>query len=154
MKFKVGDKVKIVASTYQTGEVHGPTQHTVGKIGTIKRADEVSQYPYLVEFEDVDNAMYIESNLKLVNKSIYDLQTGDVVIDDDGDRRRVAGVAGDVVFLYPDDTKKYDMELDNYSKIYLDENGYRIVTEEETTEMTVAEVEALVGKKVKIVKEK
>lgn len=98
------------------------------------------------EFEDSN-----VTNLRLAEKSFDYPEIGDEYVDDRGNSRFVLGVAGRAIFL--------SSAKDKYSFVYcttkenLLKRGYTIV-QDEPTEMTLEEIEKLVGKKVKIVDKK
>ena len=92
------------------------------------------------------------TNLQSAEKSFDYPEVGDEYVDADGESRFVLGVAGRVIFLSSLGNKDY---IDQTTKERLIECGYTIVQDEpkeEPTEMTLEEIEKLVGKKVKIIK--
>ena len=102
------------------------------------------------EFEDSN-----VTNLRLAEKSFDYPEIGDEYVDDRGNSRFVLGVAGRVIFL--SSAKDKDSFDCIYTKEKLIKHGYIIVQDEpneETAEMTLEEIEKLVGKKVKIVDKK
>ena len=102
------------------------------------------------EFEDSD-----VTNLRSVEKSFDCPKIGDEYKSRNGESQFVLGVAGRVIFLssFNDkDTFGYGTTKENLMKY-----GYTIVQDkpnEEPTEMTLEEIEKIVGKKVKIVENK
>ena len=105
---------------------------------------------YYISTECKDSSL---TNLRLAEKSFDYPEIGDEYVDADGESRFVVlGVAGRVIFLSSLGNKDY---IDQTTKERLIECGYTIVqneTKEEPTEMTLEEIEKLVGKKVKIIK--
>jgi hypothetical protein len=91
-----------------------------------------------------------DERFELVEKTMQDLQKGDVLLDNDGNKVTVLGRLEDLVFVsnggLPTITGGW------YLVDELPGEGYTL-PEDEVKEMTVAEVEKLVGSKVKIVKE-
>jgi ribosomal protein L21E len=148
-EFKVGDRVKVIASTL-AGHPHPNTQDTVGKTGVIVSITS-GEYPYDVKFDFRSTSVaYVASDLRLVVKTLETLQVGDTVTRTrfgESDVFTVEAVFGRVYVGVNDSGAVL------YTAEELEDEDYELpVVEEEVKEMTVSEVEALVGKKVKIVK--
>lgn len=93
------------------------------------------------------------TNLQSAEKSFDYPKIGDEYKSICGGSRFVLGVAGRVIFL----SSRKDKDTFSYgtTKEHLMKYGYTIVQDEpneESTEMTLEEIEKLVGKKVKIIK--
>lgn len=149
-KFKVGDKVKVVSTDCFLNKYLGKT----GLIYKIESFDSVyyKDEEIYVKFKDGDIDYGESSDLELTNtanKTIRDIQPGDIVIDYDEDEVKV---------IYSDE-KGYLYELSavvrNWHDFdYAERQGYRIKgEEEETEEMTVEEICEELGRDIKIVKE-
>ena len=144
MKYKLGEKVtsKGHGKNYGVGEIIITAGH--GKSYLVK----YGRYEF---FET-------EDDLSRLERTIEDVQEGDLVEKDKGKIiRKVLGRCGQIVFLsWP--WEKGEPEENSFSFISAIEDikgqGYSIVNEPtpEIKEMTVADVEKLVGTKVKIVK--
>jgi len=67
VKFKVGDMVDIVKSTYE-GRPHLPSQKYVGKIGKITEIDNEAFYPINVKVKGLGEQAFVSSDLKLSGK--------------------------------------------------------------------------------------
>lgn len=120
MKFKVGDKVRVIreASDY------------FGRIGIIEEVDK-SYAPYLIRFEDGKYRWFRKSDLTPAHRTIDDVQKGDFVKNEYG-KRKVIEVLGDIVFM------SYKDDFDNYSGTYmkqqLKKDGYTLVQPKDTYE--------------------
>jgi hypothetical protein len=99
-----------------------------------------------------------EHELTLVEKTMDNLQVGDVIEYNEGFgseegwvEQTVLAVSGRLVALA---TSSDEGELENWYTVKLleDDKDYRIKNTDEVKEMTVGDVEKLVGQKVKIVK--
>ena len=159
MKFKHGDRVKC---TIEGADIDD-ARISIDKDGTIficqnKKAgwiaDDMLGYRYSweldKEFEDSD-----VTDLRSVEKSFDCPKIGDEYKSRNGESQFVLGVAGRVIFL--SSAKDKDSFDCIYTKEKLIKHGYIIVQDEpneETAEMTLEEIEKLVGKKVKIVDKK
>lgn len=117
-------------------------------------ADDKLGYKHSWKLED-SFAGVLVSNLRPAVKSFDYPEIGDEYIDSNGKSRFVLGVAGRVIFLSSPLSK--DDFCSIFTKHDLVEMGYTIVPDEpneKPTEMTLEEIEKLVGKKVKIVEKK
>ena len=121
----------------------------IGEQAVVVRSDEVWA-TLLLDGGQVAGGNLVE-NLKLVKEKTMDnLQVGDIITAEDREYKVLVALKG-VALL----SESYDFDETGtwYTTKEL-ENAFEIPgTEEEVREMTVAEVEKLVGKKVKIVKE-
>lgn len=102
------------------------------------------------EFEDSD-----VTNLRPDKKSFDYPEIGDEYIDPNGESHFVLGVAGRVILLSSSTERNYYCY--GFTKEHLIALGYTIANDEpneETAEMTLEEIQKLIGKKVKIVDKK
>lgn len=110
------------------------------------------KYSWILDEEFEDRNV---TNLRPVKKSFDYPEIGDEYVDDRGKSRFVLGVAGRAIFLSsPVSKDDFYCILTKEQLIIL---GYTIANDEpkeEPPEMTLEEIEKLVGKKVKIVKKK
>ena len=159
MKFKHGDRVKCTISGINIEDARisidddgRPFICQDKKYGTYAKDTLGYRYSWRLskEFEDRE-----VTNLRPVKKSFDYPEIGDEYLDAKGNSRFVLGVAGRVIFLSSLEDKDY-ISL-SVTKERLIEWGYTIVQDEqneEPTEMTIEDIEKLVGKKVKIVEKK
>ena len=162
MKFKHGDRVKCTIKGTEIDDA----RISINKDGTPficqnKRigcnAEDKLGYKYSwtldEEFEDSD-----VTNLRHNAEKSFDYpEIGDEYIDPNGGSRFVLGVAGRVIFLSSSTEREHYSYSYGMTKEQLIEYGYTIVQDEpkeEPTEMTLEEIEKLVGKNVKIVEKK
>ena len=166
MKFKVGDRVKVVKVN------GGETRHQqcLGGIFTIEAIDEMSGYPYMLE--EYNQCGWCDEELELAPFTKADLKDGMVVEYTDGQRRMVLGdyIISDSIskklecynenleaYRYPAQTinKVYKTRALYFSTIFDNENLTLIWErpEEPVKKMTVAEIEKELGYKVEIVSE-
>lgn len=159
MEFKHGDRVKC---TIEGADIDD-ARISIDKDGTIficqnKKAgwiaDDTLGYRYSWEL-DKEFENHDVTNLRHAEKSFDYPDIGDEYVDDRGKSRFVLGVAGRVIFL------SSPLSKDDFCSILTKEQliilGYTIANDkpkEEPTEMTLEEIEKLVGKKVKLVGEK
>lgn len=154
MNFKHGDRVKCTIDGTDIDEA----RISIDKDGTPficqnetpgDSAEDMFEYKYSWKLDD--NV----TNLRSVEKSFDYPEIGDEYKSICGGSRFVLGVAGRVIFL----SSRKDKDFFGYgtTKEHLMKYGYTIVQDEpkeEPTEMTLEEIEKLVGKKVKIVEKK
>lgn len=97
MKFKVGDKVKVIATLHNQA-------CNVGDIVTIKKAD-VCDSSYLCNIDDVYDAWFYENELGAIENSknnsftISNLKDGDIVTYRNGERRLVNATNAKIVSI-------------------------------------------------------
>ena len=159
MKFKHGDRVKCTID----GTDIDDAKISIDKDGTIficqnrkigRDAEDKLGYKYSWQAER-DFTGVLVPNIRSAKKSFDYPEVGDEYLDSNGKSRFVLGVAGRVIFLSREDHKNF-FRL-GFTKEQLITLGYTIVQdepEEEPTEMTLEEIEKIVGKKVKIVDKK
>jgi hypothetical protein len=154
MNFKHGDRVKCTIDGTDIDEA----RISIDKDGTPficqnetpgDSAEDMFEYKYSWKLDD--NV----TNLRSAKKSFDSPKIGDEYIDAKGNSRFVLGVAGRVIFL------SSPLSKDDFCSILTKEQliilGYTIANDkpkEEPTEMTLEDIEKLVGKKVKIVEKK
>lgn len=156
MNFKHGDRVKCTIKGTEIDDA----RISINKDGTPficqnKRigcnAEDKLGYKYSwtldEEFEDSD-----VTNLRPDKKSFDYPEIGDEYIDPNGESHFVLGVAGRVILLSSSTERNYYCY--GFTKEHLIALGYTIAKDECPTEMTLEEIEKLVGKKVKIVDKK
>ena len=148
MKFKIGQKVKIIKNLSSISSANDE----IGKIGTIERVIIGFNYPYCIK--GIKNA-WCDEELELVEKSWDTLEVGDEIKDDNGYSRWVLGLCGRVIFV--SDLNNKDANAGSYTKEELIRYGYTIVQpkEEETPEIpeyTMEEAIKIVGHNFKIKK--
>lgn len=167
MKFKVGDKVRVV-------KVHGgdtEDNKCFGKIFTIKKINIGIGYPYI--FEEYNQCSWCDDELEFAPFTKADLKDGMVVEYRDGRRRMVLGdnLIGENGHAplrdynenleeenYPEETiaKLYRSKAEYIHTVFQDYNLTLIwerPEEEPAKKMTVAEIEKELGYKVEIVSE-
>lgn len=144
MNFKVGDMVVRNEPNDECDWVPNGTRGTIVKIENgvaIIRDAKGNECRFGHSIEE----------FKKLEKTMEDLQAGDIILDCDGDEVKILARVGDLVAL---SEYSFHDRHDTWKAItQLKDDNYKLKVEEEVKEMTVAEVEALVGKKVKIVKE-
>lgn len=154
MNFKHGDRVKCTIDGTDIDEA----RISIDKDGTPficqnetpgDSAEDMFEYKYSWKLDD--NV----TNLRHEKKSFDYPEIGDKYTSGLGNSRFVLGVAGRAIFL----SSVNDKDSFGYgtTKEELVERGYTVVQDEpneETAEMTLEEIQKLVGKKVKIVGKK
>ena len=159
MKFKHGDRVKctIDGTDIDDAKISIDTDRTPFICQNKKDgcdADDKLGYKYSWALNEEFNNQDV-TNLRHAEKSFDYPEIGDKYTSGLGNSRFVLGVAGRVIFL--SSAKDKDSFDCIYTKEKLIKHGYIIVQDEpneETAEMTLEEIEKLVGKKVKIVDKK
>ena len=139
-KFKIGDKVKYISSD---GELVLNSIHTITLIDEL---DDVA--PYLL-----DNNYWVEdSDITLAEKTWDTLEAGDILVDTDGDEAII-------IDAFPNSFLKsfwgnFNRISNIYSKKQAQTKGWTIkgAVADPVKEMTLEDVEKLVGSKVKIIK--
>ena len=139
-KYKIGDKVKYISSD---GELVLNSIHTITRID--ERDDEI---PYFL-----DNDWWVEESEITLPENIWDtLEVGDIIVNANGDEAMVVDVFPNsfVRSLWGD----FNQSSGIYSKKQAQTNGWTIkgAVTEPVKEMTLEDVEKLVGSKVKIIK--
>lgn len=91
-KFNVGDEVKIIAKV--------DDDHEIGDIGKIIRLPPRCPCDYVVAVPGKsDNGWYDEDELEAAKRDLHHLRSGDILLDDDGDERKVIDVLPNSVLL-------------------------------------------------------
>ena len=159
MKFKHGDRVKCTIKGTEIDDA----RISINKDGTPficqdKKDgwDAEDKLGYQYSWQLNDDFTYDDfTNLRHAEKSFDYPEIGDKYTSGLGNSRFVLGVAGRAIFL----SSVNDKDSFGYgtTKVELVERGYTIANDEpkeEPTEMTLEEIQKLVGKKVKIVDKK
>ena len=159
MKFKHGDRVKctIDGTDIDDAKISIDTDRTPFICQNKKDgcdADDKLGYKYSWALNEEFNNQDV-TNLRHAEKSFDYPEIGDKYTSGLGNSRFVLGVAGRAIFI----SSVNDKDSFGYgtTKEELVERGYTVVRDEpneETAEMTLEEIEKLVGKKVKIVDKK
>lgn len=161
MDFKHGDRVKctIDGMDIDDAKISIDTDRTPFICQNKKDdrdAEDKLGYKYSWALDEEFNNNYV-TNLRHAEKSFDYPEIGDEYIDPNGGSRFVLGVAGRVIFLSSSTEREHYSYSYGMTKEQLIEYGYTIVQDEpkeEPTEMTLEEIEKLVGKNVKIVEKK
>jgi len=142
MKFKIGDRVKVV----NDGDAN------YGKMGTI--TEKGYCYDWRVDFDNYDG-LNDENDLELVPKTLDNLEVGDILTTEVGNKRKVLGICGKVVFLsYINDFEAFG---DGSTLKQIKDFGYKLKEESETVELSMDEIASkfdIPVEKLKIKKEK
>lgn len=140
-KFSTGDRVRALQRD---------RWHSKYELGTV---DEDNSACLFVVWDSGNTSVAFEGNLELIErkeKTMEDLQKGDVIYDKEGDAYTVLARLEDIVWLSEYNNPK---RIFNYYLISdLEDNDFYLKTE--PTEMTVAEVEEKLGYPVKIIRGK
>ena len=135
MKYKVGQRVRIIGNHYSSGEPSS-FQGMVGQDGEVVSVDQDSKYPYVVRAGDYKCCRLVESDLEPVEdhpatdtnvatkKTLDNLEVGDVVMNPNG-RMTVEDLVQGYVMRYDDGTCGYF----NYPELV---NGGYVVAEPRT----------------------
>lgn len=92
-KFKAGDKVKVVASTFSES---AEEKNLIGKVCTVYRAWSPRLDKYYIYHKDKHKlSNFNESDLEPVEKTWDTLEVGDVIEDLNGSASRVLAVCGE-----------------------------------------------------------
>lgn len=145
-KFKHGQRV--------TCEIDGvkidDAKISIGKNGLIylcsnsksgdNNADEKLGYKYSYSFlmKDRDFNQYgdineVIENLHFLDRTLDDLEEGDVIVDENGDEQKVLGICGNVYFL-SEENEFTKVDEYYYTTQELEDNGYTLKQEEEEEE--------------------
>lgn len=152
-KFKVGDKVKGVYRNGNVGHQFTDENPCIGVITHIEYGYHIIDDNYLYQ--------WYENELTLEEETMEDLKAGDVIEFDSWrdavSHCKILARVEDLFALSESYEPGFSGEAATTFEQWLTldsikEGNYRLPTKEVTKEMTVAEVEKLVGHKVKIVK--
>lgn len=137
-KFKVGDRVKI------TKEQHSTCNLQKGDVGVIADIN-TNNAPYVYRVKGLKNwACMGEDDMQLRNKSLDNLEVGDVLVDCARYERTVLAIVGKLVALSQGNRPETHYEW--YTVAELKETSYKLKdSEEEITELTLEEVAELKG---------
>jgi len=159
MNFKHGDRVKCMIEGVEIDDAKiSIDEYGMPFICQNKKdgrdADDKLGYKYSWALNEEFNNRDV-TNLRPAVKSFDYPDIGDEYINPDGESRFVLGVAGRVIFLSSSTEREYYSY--GMTKEQLIALGFTIAKDEpkeEPTEMTLEEIQKLVGKKVKIVEKK
>lgn len=154
MKFKVGDLVEVVNGV-------GSSSVGIGETGRVKSIRTNEVFPIIVEFNRNINPIlrhllppncywFIESELQFVKSSNYkkgsmaksldNLQVGDFIFDEDGDKRLVLGVSKYCVWISDDDAQPlHYSDTDFFQIADLEGDGFTVDGIKEYTLQEIAE---------------
>lgn len=119
MKFKEGDRVRVITNDSHKGE-----------IGTVAMASELysqAGFPYNVHFNNGDELIYKDKELI---KEEYMFNVGDIVKSKNGSKRKVLAVCGELTALSNSDTYDYFSNL-WFTKEEIKEYIYELAKEDE-----------------------
>jgi len=122
---KIGDRVKYVGDRWDDCERNPLWGGKHGKIaGTI--ISDATGLDWKVGWDNGRYNSYDEEDLQLIKDTMY--KKGDVLVGENGEKRKVLGVCGDVHFLsYTIDLDKYD---EGYTKQDLDDFDFKLEGDE------------------------
>lgn len=141
-------------SNYKVGDlIRSKVDESYITKGNVYRIAEVASGGLVCVLDDANFRYWLSSSdIEPVTKSLDNLQAGDVLVNAGSSSSRIVqGTMGETVFYVYDSG---DRSPSFASTTQLKKYGWKLKDPEETREMTVKEVEELVGQKVKIVKEK
>lgn len=119
MKFKIGDKVRVI----NNGDRH------YDQVGEITGEDTSWGLDWRVEFNNGSES-YDEDELK---KEEYMFNVGDIIVSENGFKRKVLAVVGNLTAL--SDTTNFNYFNDWYTKRKLEDYGFKLASEETTLSM-------------------
>jgi len=137
-KFKIGDKVRIVSDTYADGSPYkgSESQTVIGKVVTIEGYD--GKY-YKVQIEGISYTYDLsERDLVFAEKTLDNLEVGDIIADLNGDEREVVAVGP----AYIATIDKYDGsdDLDSHEIEKLKGYKWTVKQDIEQKEVTLEEI--------------
>lgn len=152
-KFKSGEKVKVIASTYHRSALKHKAELLIGSILEIYH--KVGDSVYAVYNSDKSDYWYFnESDLEKVEenkmRTLREMKVGDVVTDKEGEG------SAKVQIVTPDGWMEClpdSMHFTSYTFSYGEEHGWKIKQEEPPKKMTKAVIEEALGYPVEIVEE-
>lgn len=145
--FKVGDKFKVI----DAGQAGTEASWAEGKIFILNRDDDTRCPYFRIEGSTNEYCLYFAGLERIA--AMDNLRPGDTIVNSFGEMCRVLAATGELVAL------SNNNEFDSFDNWYLSSTlsdcgwNVRLEESEEVKELTVADVEKLVGSKVKIVKE-
>jgi len=114
--------------------VKGDEDFDKGDILELPNDDETT-YPYFKRISDGERHFMYWSSLAYADKTLRDMEVGDIVIDEDGDEREVLAVCGKLFAYSFDKGSKFFNELADWIEFYRAEDlGWKLKdqAEEET----------------------
>ena len=147
MKYKIGQKVKVIASTF--GRQYSDKTNLIGNICIVSNYDSLDNtYGLYTHFGE---CYFNESDLAPATKDWDTLEVGDILVDTDGDTKKVLGICG--LLIFTSDFNNYNRPNGYHTKEGLIARCYTIKQDEpEVTEMTMEEVCKKLGKNIRIKK--
>ena len=139
MKYKPGDKVKVISSTWRP---NSETREIIGSIVEVK--EYVGDYVYVIH--DGTIWSFNESDLSPVEKNLYNLKVGDIVIDGNLSERLIIDKISTLFVM--SEVEDHEANIFMMNAYNLKKHGYKVkqpITESEYTELTLAEVAKLAG---------
>lgn len=117
MKLKIGDKVRVI----NNGDRH------YDQVGEITREDTSWGFDWRVEFNNGSES-YDEDELI---KEEYMFNVGDIIVNENGLKRKVLAVTGEMTAL--SNKTNFNYLFGWFTKKDLEDYGYKLANEEETT---------------------
>lgn len=145
-KFKHGQRVTYVKnnvkindakiSINKNGMIYLCNNKNVGLIDADDKLGYNYSYSFLCYNENYNSEGSTIKNLKLLDRTLDDIEEGDVLVDECGDEQKVLGICGNVYFLSEENDFKKVSEY-YYTTQELENNGYTLKQdiEEEEKEM-------------------
>lgn len=148
MKYKAGDKVRVVSSTYYDDM---EVMEMIGKVCEVMEADNGIRVK--VWTQDKSNWFsFDESDLEPVEKTLYTLEVGDVVVNEYTGERVVLEVLTQSCLLSSGGGEDSTGCWFTFKEMEVD--GFKLKETQPTTlKMTVSEIAEKLGHEVEIVKE-
>lgn len=115
--FKIGQKVKVVASSLSDGSEYSNGLHRIGQVATVVDNYYVGSFPYKIKFNDGRSVSYIASDLEPVSRTIDEAIPGDVIISEWGNKYDVLEPSKFIFHRSKDDGRLYVSEIENLKKL-------------------------------------
>ncbi len=132
-KFKVGDRVRVVAHTRIT------YHSKIGITGIVKKIQNSTETNYpitVVRDTDNENEDFNEKDLELAEKTLEDLEVGDTLVDEDGDEVKILGIKKSYILSAWGNCD----EDDEWTIKELQQNGFKFKSPSTETVLTLQEV--------------
>lgn len=149
-KFKPGEKVKVIASTYSVGH---PARNMIGDVCEIYSHNSGTYLVYNIDYTQWER--FYESDLQAIEeepmkKELKDMQVGDVLVVDKGNHKMVVVEVLNNCFIAVDHHSGH-AHLQSFKQA--EENGWRFKDQPTPKKLTKAEIEEKLGYSVEIVEE-